>query len=252
MTKNTISRTSSRFLLGVCAATLALTTTAGAQTTTTELAGTVVQAEGSQLVVRMSTGELRTFTVPAGKTALIDGRETSIGDLKPGTTLKATVTTSRTSAIERTVQTLSGKVWFAQGQTVILTLPDGTNRQYNVKDDVKFTVNGQPATVHDLRKGMNVTAQKITEEPTIQVAQNSRVTGIAPGAGMAGAPPAVESPGRAASSRSASASSAASGSTSASSAPATLPKTASPLPLVGLLGLLLTAAGLGLRKLRRQ
>jgi LPXTG-motif cell wall-anchored protein len=31
-----------------------------------------------------------------------------------------------------------------------------------------------------------------------------------------------------------------------------LPKTASPIPLAGLLGLLFTGAGLGLRKLRRS
>ena len=97
-----------------------------------------------------------------------------------GTTLKATVTTTTTSLVDRTVTVGSGRVWYVAAPTVILTLPNGENRQYKVTDDYKFTVAGKPATVFDLRKGMQVSAQKITEEPRTVVAANTVVTGQLP------------------------------------------------------------------------
>jgi cobalamin biosynthesis Mg chelatase CobN len=86
-----------------------------------------------------------------------------------------------------TVQTItvkSGTVWHVMGNNVILTLPNGENRQFIVKDDTRFAVNGNPATVHDLAKGMVVYAEKVVEEPLTELTTNTRVVGEAP-------PPAV-------------------------------------------------------------
>ena len=63
------------------------------------------------------------------------------------------------------------------GNNVILTLPNGENRQDIVKGDYKFTVNGSPATVYELRQGMVVSAEKIVEEPAVQLASNTTVVG---------------------------------------------------------------------------
>src|SRR5438309_1402057 len=123
---------------------------------TEHLSGTVVQVEGNDLLVRMSTGGFRNFNVPESRKFLVDGQELSVHDLKPGTRLSATVTTTNTPVTERTTTVGTGKVWFVQGNTVILTLPNNENRMYKVQESYRFNINGQPATVHDLRKGMTV------------------------------------------------------------------------------------------------
>jgi len=149
--------------------------------TTEKLQGAVEYVEGNTLLVRMTNGAIREFNVPESRKFIIDGRELTVHDLKPGTTLSATVTTTTTPITERTTTVGTGTVWWVSGKTVILTLPDGENREYTVKDDYKFSVDGnQSATVTDLRKGMKISAQKIVEEPRSEIVSNTVVTGQAP------------------------------------------------------------------------
>jgi len=111
----------------------------------------------------------------------IDGRDLTVHDLKPGTTLNATVITTTTPITDRTTTVGTGTVWWVAGKTVIITLPNGENRTYNVKDDYKFNVEGNPnATVSDLKKGMKISAEKIVEEPRTEIASDTVVTGQAP------------------------------------------------------------------------
>jgi len=190
-----MTTTTRRILLGLCVAllTFALVATGqvptttktsipGQATTKTEnLSGTVIAIEGNHIAVRMSTGEMRTFDVKPEGRATVDGKEIGIEDLKVGTRLTATYTTTITPITDRTVTVGTGKVWHVQGTTVILTLPNGENRMYKVNDDYKFTVAGnKKATVFDLRKGMVVSAEKIVEEPRTEIASNRKVTGTAP------------------------------------------------------------------------
>jgi hypothetical protein len=232
----------------------------GSTTTSEELNGTVVYVEGNTLVVRMASGDVRTFTPPDSRRFLIDGKDLSVHDLKPGTKLKATITTTTTSVTDRTTTVGSGKVWFVSGNNVILTLPNNENRQYKVQDSYRFIVNGQKASVHDLRKGMIVSAEKIVEVPRTDIATNTTVTGSAPPPPrpmVAETPrPAPERPAPAPARAAAPAPAApepapAPVETAQASAPARLPKTGSPFPMVGLLGLLCTGASFGLRSLRR-
>jgi hypothetical protein len=128
----------------------------GKPTVTTEsLSGDVVQVEGNDLVVKLSSGEVKTFHVPPTRKFLIDGHEVGVGDLKPGTKLVATVRTTSTPVMVRTRSTISGKVWYVMPpSTIILTLASGENKQYTVQDDIRFVVDGHPATVFDLKPGM--------------------------------------------------------------------------------------------------
>jgi hypothetical protein len=222
------------------------TTKTGSSTATREARGTVLVVDGNNLVIRMDDGEIRHVVAPENARAIIDGKEYSARQLRPGTKLKATYTTETTSVMERTTTVGSGKVFFVSGPNVILTLPNGENRQYKVKSDYKFTVNGQPATVFDLRKGMTVSAEKIVEEPKTIVSQNTVITGEFPAAPkperteIAAAPP-----------RPAPAPSAAPApppEPAPEPAPTRLPKTASPLPLIGFAGALLTALSIALRR----
>jgi hypothetical protein len=242
---------------GVLAAQMPQSTTervkGATSTTTQELSGTVVAVEGSTFVARTSNGELRTFTPPPERRFIIDGEELTVSQLKVGTKLKGTVTTTTTSIIERTTTVGSGKVWFVSGPNVILTLPNGENRQYKVEKDYKFIVGGKPATVFDLRKGMTVKAEKIVEAPKTELATNVRITGTAPVEPKRevaqAAPVPVPAPRPAPAAEPAPAP--APVEQAAAPAPTKLPKTASPLPLIGLAGLLSGVASLCLRRYAR-
>ena len=156
-----------------------------------QLKGTVVQVEGNGLLVKLSTGELKMFRVPETKKFSIDGKQLSVHDLQPGTTLTATVKTTTTPVTVRTKSVLNGKVWYIAAPTVILTLENGQNKQYFVKDtdNIQFTVEGRSATVFDLRKGMIVSAQKIVEEPDVEITTDTMVVGHAPAAALPAAAP---------------------------------------------------------------
>ncbi len=230
--------------------TVSKTATKGAATTKTmTLTGTVDHVEGNILVVKMTSGEIRMFTPPADRRFVVDGKSITLRELQPGTKLTGTVTETATPVVERTVESLTGRVWYASGPTVILTLANGENKMYTIpaNSPVKFTDgSGKSMTVFDLRKDMNVTAVKITEAPRTELASATTVTGTGPTS--AGAAPSRATTAPAAST--AAAPSAASGASPATTR--TLPKTASPLPLLGLTGLASILAGMGLTIRRRR
>jgi len=66
-----------------------------ATVSTSQVKGEVVQVEGNDLLVKLSTDDLKTFHVPETRKFHIDGKELSVHDLQPGTTLTATVKTTR-------------------------------------------------------------------------------------------------------------------------------------------------------------
>jgi hypothetical protein len=209
--------------------------------------------DGNDLIIRMANGDIRHVVAAEGRRALIDGKEVAARDLKVGTKLRATVTTTTTSLVERTTTVGTGKVFFVSGPNVILTLSNGENRQYKVKDDYKFMVAGKPATVFDLRKGMVVSAQKIVEEPKTVVASNTVVTGELPApvkteTAAVAAPAPRPAPTDAPAARPAPAPKPEAPAT----LPAKLPKTATALPLAGLAGALLTACSIGSMLLARR
>jgi hypothetical protein len=137
----------------------------------------VVQVQGTNLVVKMESGELRAFNVNPERRFIVDGKPLAVGQLKPGTVLTATFTSTPPAGAP--VTEVRGKVWYVAGNAVILTLPDGTNKSYNVPASFQFDVNGQPATVRDLRKGMNVMAHKIPELPAVEFCYDVEITGTA-------------------------------------------------------------------------
>ena len=221
---------------------------------TTTLSGTVEGVDGGTLVVKMDNGELRMFTPPADRVFMVDGKELKLADLKPGTKLTATVKETATTTMATTVESLEGTVAYASGPTVILTLPSKERKLYNIKstDPVKFyNHEGKEITVFDLRKNMQIKATKLTEAPRTELVANVAVTGTAPAAGagttQAAAKPAAAAPAAPAAAQSQPASTQASAAT-----PATLPKTGSQLPLLGLIGLASLVIALGLGVARRR
>jgi LPXTG-motif cell wall-anchored protein len=270
-----MQKTVRRLLIGLCAAPMVIGLTAQEMPLTTkqqlkgtasakteQLRGTVTFVEGNRLVVKMSTGDLRTFEVPNERRFIIDGKELTVNELQPGTKLTATVTTTTTPVTERTTTIGTGKVWFVSGNNVIITLPNNENRMYKVNENYRFNVSGQQASVHDLRKGMTIAAEKIVEEPRTEISSDVAVTGSAPPpprpvtTEVARAPeprprPApVVSHAPAAAPTPPPAAAAAPAPAEPEPMPAELPKTGSPVPLLGVAGVLLIGAWLSLRSSR--
>jgi hypothetical protein len=209
--------------------------------------GEVVHVSGNDVVVKMEDGTIRDFpNVPESARITVDGKELGVHDLKPGMKLEKTITTTSTPKTITTVQSVTGKVWQVTPPTsVILTLEDGTNQQFRIPKDQKFNVDGQMVDAFHLKKGMTVTATKVVEAPTTEVEQQAKVTGQMPPPPQA---PPADAPIIVAESKPTPPAAAPAG--GAAGAAAGLPNTASPIPLIGLLGILSVASSLGLKAFR--
>jgi hypothetical protein len=209
--------------------------------------GEVMYVSGNDVVIKMEDGSLRDFfDVPESTTITVDGKQLNVHQLKTGMKVeKQTITTSTPRTITK-VETVTGKVWHvAPPSSVILTLEDGTNQAFKIPKGQKFTIDGQETDAFGLKKGMNISAQRITEVPETVVTQEVRRTGTMP---PPPPPPKqdvpvliVMAPAKAPIQTAA-----------AEPAPTRLPKTASLLPLLGLFGMLfcgLSLASMVIRKI---
>ncbi len=221
--------------------------------------GEVVYVSGNDLVVKMENGEIRHFTVPDGARAMINGKEMGLADLQPGMKLERTITTTTTPKTVRTVRTGTGTVVNVMPpNSVTVRFEDNTVQQFKIPKNQKFMIDGTERTAFELKPGMKISATRITETPAVEVTTSKAVTGAVPPPpptpppatpAMIGAlliaepvttpPPArIETP--------------APTPAPPEPAPKTLPKTASPMPLIGLLGLLFSGASIGVKLLRRS
>ena len=141
----------------------------------------VAYVSGNDLVLKLENGSVEHLVVPDSDVFTIDGKNVNVHDLTPGTKLTQTITTTTTPRYVNTVRTIKGKVFHVNAPgSVIVTLPDNTNQIFRVPGDTKFTVNGQPRTVHDLRKGMSFEATIVTDDTHTLVSQNRMVVGQRP------------------------------------------------------------------------
>jgi len=217
------------------------TTTTGKSIEVNVERGQVVLVDGNDLVVKMEDGSIRHIpNVPESAKVEVDGKQLGIHDLKPGMKLEHTITTTSTERMITTVQSVTGKIWHVTPPTsVILTLEDGTNQKFSIPKGQKFNVDGQMLDAWGLKKGMKISATKVVESPETVIEQEKKLTGTLPPPPPA--PPAdmpllvvlVMHPAPA-----------------AEQTVAELPKTGTSLPLIGLLGALALAMGLGLRAAR--
>jgi LPXTG-motif cell wall-anchored protein len=206
--------------------------------------GTVVYVSGNDLVVRRSDGSVEHFVVPESQKFNVDGKEVSVNELKPGIHLTAQVTTTSAPKMVTTTRTIDGKVWYVNApNTVILTLPDGMNKVYRVPRGQMFMIDGKEQSVFHLKKGMNVSAQVVTEEPFTEASRKETVNGVAP-------PPLSVPDNVSVLLVEQNSSPPAAAAAAPEPAPATLPKTGSEWPLFGLIGLGSLAAGILTRRLR--
>ncbi len=257
--------------LVLCGAVVCLTAAAAsAQTTTTSETKKfqVIAVDGNQLVVRLPEGT-REMTVPDDFRFNVDGKMLSVHELKPGMAGTATITTKTTVTPVTVTEVKNGTVMQDLGTSIIVRTDDGMKMfsQSDIdKRGVKIMRDGKPAQISDFRANDRLTATIITSKPPRVMTEKEVQATLAKsgGAGGAGTPAAAGATGAgaaapsgaassgAASSGAAASGAAASGAAASGGAPRTLPKTASPLPLVGLAGLASLVAGLGLTVRRRR
>lgn len=206
----------------------------------------IVYVEGNDLVVKLEDGKVEHMIVPPDEKFSIDGREVTVSDLKPGTKLTQTITTTTTPRYVNSVRTLKGKVWHVNAPSnVILQLPDHTMHRYQVPSHAEFIINGRRKTVFDLRKGMKIEATIVRDDPQTVVEVSRSTVGEAPAPEL---PPLF---GMLLIQTMPSLPEVASNVTAEHVDPPTLPETASSVPLFGLLGLLGVASSLGLGAVRK-
>lgn len=202
-----------------------------AQTSTTEIKqGTVVHTYGNNLVVRGQDGVVKEYDIPEGFQFMVDGKPVGIADLKPGTKLTSTVTTTTTPHVVQTTEVKNATVVKVVGGTVILRGEDGKVRKFaKVPSDVTLTSNGKPITLMDLKEGMKLSATIVHESVTTVTETAAAVTGHQ---AKKPAPKAKPAP-------------------KPAPAPAALPSTGSLLPLAGIAGMIMLFAAMSLAVIRR-
>jgi hypothetical protein len=182
-----------RLIVITALAVFSITAGADAQTTTTQqstgakqmtdattVTGTVDWVVGNRLLIKLANGEYQYFDVPADRQFFIDGKPRLAGDLQLGTVLTATVITHSRPITERTTTVTNGTVWYVSGNYVVVTLENGENHEYVVPPDYRFMVEGKPASVNELKKGMKVSATKIVEQPKTELSTTVVVSGTSP------------------------------------------------------------------------
>jgi len=209
--------------------------------------GEIVYINGNNVIVKMEDGTYRHFdNVPDTVTFMVDGQPVTIKNAKVGMKLEKQTVTSTTPKVVTKVETVTGKVFHVTPPlSVILTLENGENQQFKIPKGQKFMVDGQETDAFGLKKGMMVSAQRVTEVPETEIAQEIKRTGSAP------PPPPAPKPDIPVLVATAPPAPAPVQTAAAEPAPTKLPKTASDLPLVGLIGALFCSLSLMVLAMRK-
>ena len=115
--------------------------------------GTVVYAVGNDLTIKMEDGTVKHFVVPADYKLSVDGKMTSVQDLKPGTKLTQAIVTTTEEQMVSEIRTVDVKV--LEVKPPFLTIASGDKiRHLRVPEGTRFTVNGKEMMLADLKADM--------------------------------------------------------------------------------------------------
>jgi LPXTG-motif cell wall-anchored protein len=208
----------------------------------------VISVTGNDLVVRLPEGT-RELTVPESFRFTVDGQPLSVHDLKPGMKGTATITTTTTSHPVTVTEVKNGTVMQASGGSILVRTDQGFKSftQGDIdKRGVKIIRNGAVAGISDFHSGDVLTATIVTSKPP-RIVTEKQVQ-----ATLARAEPAAAPARPTGASASAVEHTAAPSPADPAAAHRKLPKTASDLPALALLGLASLASALALGAARRR
>ena len=141
--------------------------------------GTVVYVSGNDLIVRMEDNQLKYFSVPSYYQFTIDGKQVSVHDLKPGTKLTQTITTTIVEQSVTDVRTVDAKILEVKPPYLTFAMGD-TIKRVKVPDGTLFTIDGKQMMLPDLKEGMRVKGTVATTVPTSGYVTATKVTGKTP------------------------------------------------------------------------
>jgi hypothetical protein len=219
--------------IAVCLLSLAVAPAAIAQTTSTESTtvkqtlkqGTVESVAGNKVVLREADGT-HEYTLPDGFVFQLDGKPVGVDQIKPGMQVGAVITDKVTIRNVTVTRVAKGTVMQVAPGGIVLKDENGELKSYNFKDpdgnDVYFAKDGKQVALRTVKKGERLQGTFVTVLPPTTTTQRSAVAHATT--------PAEPAP--------------------ATVAAARMPKTASPLPLLGLLALVSGGIALTLRAAR--
>ena len=141
----------------------------------------VIHVSGHEIVVELENGKFELLNLGEEQTFQVDGKDLRVHELTPGTKLSQDVHTIATPQEVKTMRTLNGRVMVVNPpRYLLLSLPEGGTTEFIVPDKTVFHIDGEDKTIFDLRKGMNVSATLLTTEPLQSVTTHTVVTGQAP------------------------------------------------------------------------
>jgi hypothetical protein len=199
----------------------------------TQKSGVIQAVYGNHVVVQEASGT-HEYTVPEGFKFQMDGQNLTVADLKPGMKVSATINEQTTTRDVTTTKVVSGQVVQVAPGGIVVKDSKGQYKSYGSKDvqgrDVTIVRNGKEIPISDLKLGDKLDATIVSTLPPQVVTKRSVTANLTPAAPATSSPPTAV----------------------ASAEPATLPKTGSPLPLLGLLAGIALATALLLRGFDRR
>jgi hypothetical protein len=124
---------------------------------------TITAISGSSVSLATVDGWTRTITVDSGTTYSRGGASIGLGDLKVGDQVVFRQTheadgTFTIDAINVVLPRLGGEITAINGSTITVTQRDGTTGTIKVSGDTTYTVNGNGASLADVKVGMFIVA----------------------------------------------------------------------------------------------
>ena len=215
------------------AQTSASTTTESTTVATQARSGEVQAVMGNKVLLKEADG-LHEYTVPDGFKFQVDGRAVGVDQITPGMNVSALITDKTTTRNVTLTRIASGTVTeLAPGGIVLKDDATKDFKSYNFKDaagnDIYYLKDGKAVSLRDVKKGERLSGTFVTTLPATQTSQRTVVAkAVAPAPEESAAPTTV----------------------AAATPRHHLPKTASPLPLVGLLAALSAGIAMTLRAAR--
>jgi hypothetical protein len=190
--------------------------------------GVVESVAGNKIVVKEADG-VHEYNLPDGFVFQMNGQSVGVDQLKPGMKVDAVITDKVTTRNVKVSRVASATVMQVAPGGIVVKTASGDLKSYDFKDaqgnDIYYVQDGKEIPLRSVKKGDKLSGTLVTTLPPTQSKQRSVVAKATPADEPAPAQVAA-------------------------AAPAHMPKTASPLPLLGLLALVSGGIALSLRAAR--